>query len=163
MTKKGFQNFSMEWLAKNRPEQAKEIFQNKRQTATQVALSQSKTGESAEKGEGAPKAMKTTKYSKEKDFIEGLLISSKVRHEKEWKFMKDRKFRFDYVFWYNGENYAVEYEGIFAGKSRHTTLKGYTNDAIKYNFAVLHNYKVLRYTAKNYRDFGNHLNHILAT
>ncbi len=62
MTKKGFQNFSMEWLAKNRPEQAKEIFQNKRQTATQVALSQPKTGESAEKGEDSPKATKTAKY-----------------------------------------------------------------------------------------------------
>jgi len=45
---------------------------------------------------------------------------------------------------------AVEYEGIY-GKSRHTTMSGYTGDCEKYNEAQILGWRVLRFTAKNIR------------
>jgi len=47
---------------------------------------------------------------------------------------------------------AVEYEGIFGGKSRHTNLVGFTNDCEKYNNAQILGWVVLRYTASNYEQ-----------
>lgn len=60
----------------------------------------------------------------------------------------ERKWRFDFSF--NEILTAFEYEGIIAGKSRHTTITGYTGDADKYNRAQQLGWKVYRYTALNY-------------
>lgn len=68
----------------------------------------------------------------------------------ELKFHPKRKWRFD---WANKElMVAVEYEGIFGGKSRHTNLVGFTNDCEKYNNAQILGWVVLRYTASNYEQ-----------
>lgn len=53
---------------------------------------------------------------------------------------------------------AIEYEGIFNGKSRHTTVTGFTGDVEKYNAAAGEGWKVLRYTAKNYTNLLTDLN-----
>lgn len=61
-----------------------------------------------------------------------------------------RQWRFDFCI--PAFMVAIEYEGIFAVKSGHTTLKGYTSDANKYNRAQQLGWKVLRFTAANYKE-----------
>jgi len=56
---------------------------------------------------------------------------------------------------------AVEYEGVFGGKSRHTNLTGYTNDCEKYNNAQILGWTVLRYTAANYEQIQKDIEAIL--
>lgn len=69
---------------------------------------------------------------------------------KEFRFCPDRKFRADY--YVPRLNVLIEYEGVYSQTSRHTSLTGYANDCEKYNLAQIMGYKVLRYTAKNYRQ-----------
>jgi hypothetical protein len=77
----------------------------------------------------------------------------------ELQFHQERKFRFD---WAIPElMIAIEYEGVFSKKSRHTTVKGYTNDCEKYNLATLEGWRILRYTAKNYHNLGSDLKKML--
>lgn len=76
----------------------------------------------------------------------------------EYKF-SDRKFRFDYFI--PELKVAIEYEGIYATKSRHTTKSGYTKDTQKYNIAAINNIRVLRYTANTYINLLHDLNLIL--
>jgi hypothetical protein len=75
----------------------------------------------------------------------------------EFKFHPTRKWKFDYFI--PGLNTAIEFEGLVSsskgkekGKSRHTTITGYTGDCTKYNAAVKMGIKVLRYTVLNYMD-----------
>lgn len=63
--------------------------------------------------------------------------------EEEFKFMDNRRFKFDFAWpiW----KIAVEIEGgTYAGKSRHTTGKGFKGDCIKYNFATSLGWQVYR-------------------
>jgi hypothetical protein len=77
----------------------------------------------------------------------------------ELQFSQDRKFRFD---WAIPElMIAIEYEGLISKKSRHTTIKGYSNDCSKYNFAQSLGWIVLRYTVINYKELGNDLKNLL--
>ncbi|MGG5486272.1 hypothetical protein [Gaetbulibacter sp. PBL-D1] len=99
------------------------------------------------------------------------LINGKISHEKEaiktilWvlchegliseyveehKFANDRKYRFDWAI--PDLKIAIEYEGLISEKSGHTTIGGYTKDCIKYNLALIKGWKVLRYTALNYKN-----------
>lgn len=79
----------------------------------------------------------------QKDKIGLLIKSAGFEYEKEYKFLQDRKFRFDYAL--PAHKVGIEYEGI-SGKSRHTSITGYTNDCEKYNLAQIAGWKVLRYT-----------------
>lgn len=67
-----------------------------------------------------------------------------------------RKWRFDFSI--KEIMVAVEYEGVFSEVSRHTTAKGYTGDIEKYNAAQALGWKVLRFTALNYKDLITELN-----
>lgn len=80
--------------------------------------------------------------------------------QEELKFAKaqGRKFRFDWAVEGNSLKIAIEYEGIMSGKSRHTTVTGYSKDAEKYNMAAALGWKVLRFTALNYKDLITELN-----
>lgn len=90
-----------------------------------------------------------------KAIIWDMLRHSGLEWTTEHKFHPKRKWRFD---WACKElKVAVEYEGIFGGKSRHTSNLGYVNDCSKYNAAQLLGWKVLRYTAMNYKDLENDL------
>ena len=82
------------------------------------------------------------------DYIKIELKSKGIPFEAEYRFHDKRRFRFDVSI--PEYRIAVEYEGIVSGKSRHTTLKGYTGDCEKYNLAVKEGWRVLRYTALNY-------------
>ena len=77
----------------------------------------------------------------------------------EHKFSKDRKFRFDACF--KELKIAIEYEGIFSEKSRHTTVSGFIRDCEKYNLAAIEGWRVLRYTAKNIKNLQSDLNKII--
>jgi len=76
------------------------------------------------------------------------LKSKGIPFETEYRFHKVRRFRFDIAI--PQHRIAIEYEGIVSNKSRHTSLKGYSNDCEKYNLAVKEGWRVLRYTALNY-------------
>ena len=92
--------------------------------------------------------------SKEKDWI--LLNLQYWCNEKtlelqtEPEFAPGRKYRFDYAI--PALMIAVEYEGIFSQKSRHTTAKGYSGDTDKYNLAQSLGWRVIRLTALNYTN-----------
>jgi len=68
----------------------------------------------------------------------------------EYRFAPPRRYRFDMAF--PEHKIAVEYEGLVSSKSRHTTLTGYSGDCSKYNLATCKGWRVLRYTALNYRE-----------
>lgn len=71
----------------------------------------------------------------------------------EYKFLTDRKFRAD---WLVNDKILIEYEGI-KGKSRHTSITGYSNDCEKYNLAQIHGFVVMRYTILNFDNVFNDL------
>ena len=82
--------------------------------------------------------------------MEILLKIEGIEFVKEFRFHPTRKWRFDFAI--VEKKIAIEFEGgVFGGgKSRHTTGKGFTEDAAKYNEAAKLGWKVLRYTAKGY-------------
>ncbi len=92
--------------------------------------------------------------------IRFMLKLAKIEFVEEHVFHPTRKWRFDFAIL--DKKIAIEYEGIFGkGKSRHTTVSGYTADAEKYNAAVMEGWKVLRYTAKNYKNVIEDLNELI--
>lgn len=99
------------------------------------------------------------KISKEKIFMQSVLsawcIKNNLVLSTEHKFHPVRKWRFDWSV--NSIKLAIEYEGVFSSKSRHTTLKGYSVDTDKYRAAVILGWRVLRYTAINCRELENDL------
>jgi very-short-patch-repair endonuclease len=62
----------------------------------------------------------------------------------EHRFNPDRRWRFDYAF--PDLMIAVEIEGGVWIQGRHSRGMGMINDMEKYNWAVLHGWRVLRYT-----------------
>jgi hypothetical protein len=91
--------------------------------------------------------------------IEYILKSLNIPYEKEYKFLQNRKFKFDWAF--PDEKIAIEYEGIFSKKSRHTGVIGYSKDTTKYNLAVIDGWKVLRYTALNTSELLNDIKELM--
>lgn len=77
------------------------------------------------------------------------VIHENILVVKEHRFHPERKWRFDFAV--PDHKIGIEYEGINSEKSRHTTLTGYTGDAEKYNAAQALGWRVLRFTAKNYK------------
>ena len=104
------------------------------------------------------------KISVEKESIKTLLWVYKregliIDFVEELEFHPNRKFRFDWAI--PSLMIAIEYEGVFSKKSRHTTISGFNEDCFKYNQAQILGWKVLRYTAKNYKDLSNDLKILL--
>lgn len=70
---------------------------------------------------------------------------------KEYRFLKDRRFKFDGAI--PEHKIAFEFEGgIYSKFSRHTQGKGYATDCKKYNLAVMHGWKLLRYTTADLKN-----------
>ena len=108
--------------------------------------------------------IKGDKISVEKNTIKLFLMQFKQAglidsYETEYRFDDIRKFRFDWAI--QSLKIAIEYEGVFSAKSRHTTVSGFSEDCTKYNLAIANGWKVLRYTAKNYRDLETDLKKLL--
>ena len=107
---------------------------------------------------------KVVKVSLEKNTIVAILESFKRNghfddYVEEHRFDKVRRFRFDWAVL--DLKIAIEYEGIFSKKSRHTTVSGYSKDIEKYNMALTQGWRVLRYTATNYMNLKNDLEKLL--
>ena len=68
----------------------------------------------------------------------------------EFKFCKDRKWKFDYAF--EKKKVAVEQEGGIWTSGRHTRGSGFMRDLEKYNKAVLLGWRVLRYSPEQMMD-----------
>ncbi len=64
--------------------------------------------------------------------------------QKELLFAEPRKWRFDFAIPQHG--LAIEIEGSAWTQGRHTRGAGFINDMEKYNHAVLHDWKILRFT-----------------
>lgn len=101
------------------------------------------------------KIKKVEKISVEKNTIEFILMSFKQKelisdYVVEHQFDNKRRYRFDWAI--IDLKLAIEYEGIFSDKSRHTSVNGFSNDCIKYNLAVSQGWRIFRYTALNYLD-----------
>lgn len=108
------------------------------------------------KGLPAPTKVKTKKTDcKAVSEMKATLTLLKIPFESEYRFHPVRKFRFDIAL--VEHKCALEFEGIVSEKSRHTTITGYTMDTYKYNLAQIEGWKVLRYTALNYKNVVNDL------
>lgn len=109
------------------------------------------------------KEIKPRKDSKSKNEIHATLTEICQQYglelTTEHRFHEFRKFRFDWCI--ISKKIAIEYEGIFSGKSRHTTLTGYTKDTDKYNLAATNGWTVLRYTNMNYSQLEHDLKRLL--
>lgn len=91
------------------------------------------------------------------DFIRCVLESQKIDFVEEWQFAPPRKFRFDFAI--VALKVGIEYEGLVATgkKGGHQTKQGYTSNTEKYNLATSLGWKMLRYTALNYKNFESDL------
>lgn len=72
-------------------------------------------------------------------------------YHKEFKFLHDRKFRFDFVFLLlqsKIKGIAIEFEGGVWSSGRHIRPLGFIRDCEKYNLASLNGYIVLRFTSE---------------
>ena len=88
---------------------------------------------------------------------------------KEFKFLGDRKFRFDFVFLLlqsKIKGIAIEFEGGVWSNGRHIRPLGFIRDCEKYNLAILNGYVVLRFTSeclKNPEKIKNIIENTLLT
>ena len=78
--------------------------------------------------------------------MEQLLTEADVPFTREYKFHPERRWRFDFVLLPLTRKIAIEIEGGIFNKGRHTRGKGFENDLIKYNQAVMDGWRVLRYS-----------------
>lgn len=76
----------------------------------------------------------------------------------EYRFHPVRKWRFDFAI--PTLMIAIEFEGVFSTKSRHTNSIGYTNDTDKYREAAKSGWTLLRYTSINYKTIIKDTNDI---
>ena len=83
-------------------------------------------------------------------FIEQLKVAGLLIPEEEYKFLPDRRFRFDFA--WPAWKLAVEIEGATWSGGRHSRGKGFENDCIKYNLAVRDKWRVLRFTTQMVKD-----------
>ena len=91
--------------------------------------------------------------------IDWVLFTKSLKYENEKYFVPGRDFRSDrYV---PSLNLLIEYEGIYSETSRHTHFSGYSTDCEKYNYANALGYKLLRFTADNYKQFTYFLEKIM--
>jgi hypothetical protein len=110
---------------------------------------------------------KSAKGSKAKEEMWSILCWCGEYVVQEHKFSEERKFKFDFAL--PKEKIAIEYEGLGlrtdksggVDKSGHTSPTGYTSNCEKYNLATVLGWKLLRYTALNYKDLERDLKLLL--
>jgi len=114
--------------------------------------------------ESEPGGRKVGKHFKKahpaKDWMGEQLLSwcqerGMVLHE-EYNFNPLRRWRADWCI--PDMKILIEYEGLSAKKTGHTTSEGYTGNTEKYNSAQSLGWKVLRFTYRNYTELIIELN-----
>lgn len=99
-----------------------------------------------------------------KDFIANELLAwcqeRKIILHEEYNFNPLRRWRADWCIMSEDPRIRilVEYEGLSARKTNHTTSAGYTANAEKYNSAAGLGWTVLRFTYLNYESLITELN-----
>jgi hypothetical protein len=78
------------------------------------------------------------------------LSALKIEYIREYKFLHDRRFRFDIAI--PRHHIAIEFEGGIWNNGRHTRGKGYASDVKKYNLATMYGWKLLRYTTEDTKE-----------
>jgi len=89
------------------------------------------------------------------DYPEMISIALKkagIENEREYKFLEDRRFRFDVAI--PKYKVAIEFEGGVYTRGRHVRPAGYISDVKKYNLAVRYGWKLLRYTTADTKSWG---------
>jgi hypothetical protein len=88
------------------------------------------------------------------DYLENQINDAGLpKPEREYRFIKPRRFRFDFcwpaLYDISGVYYglAVEVDGNIYHKSRHTTGPGYSRDCEKFALAACEGYRVIRVTS----------------
>ena len=71
-------------------------------------------------------------------------------YEEEYRFLPDRRFRFDFA--WPSHKIAVEIEGGTYAGGRHVTGPGFAKDCEKYNLATLNGWSVYRFTTQMVKD-----------
>ena len=84
--------------------------------------------------------------------ISGALYILGVEHVREYKFLADRRFKFDLAI--PEKKIAIEFEGGIWTGGRHTRGKGYANDVKKYNLATMHGWRLLRFTTEDAKGYN---------
>lgn len=84
-----------------------------------------------------------------------------IEYQKEHKFSKKRKFRFDFAI--KDYHIGIEYQGLMSNKSGHTTLLGYTGDTEKNNLALSEGWRVLTFTVINYQTVIQKIESLIKT
>ena len=80
---------------------------------------------------------------------------SNYDYHKEFKFLHNRRFRFDYVYLLTDskiKGIAIEFEGGVWSAGRHIRPLGFIKDCEKYNLASINGYIVLRFTSECLKD-----------
>ena len=82
--------------------------------------------------------------SRGEDSLAAQLDAAGVPYQRELSLIPKRRFRFDFQL--TGTDLIVEVEGGTWSGGRHNSGVGFRNDCVKYNLALQHGYRVLRYT-----------------
>jgi very-short-patch-repair endonuclease len=82
--------------------------------------------------------------SKGEERFAAQLDAAGIGYERELMLIPGRRFRFDFLI--TGTDLIVEVEGGTWSGGRHTRPAGFKKDCEKYNLALQHGYRVLRYT-----------------
>lgn len=106
------------------------------------------------------KKLKTIKVNKNLSEMKLLLRLAGFDYVEEYRFHDKRKFRFDMVVLPLEQKLAVEYDGLYSEKSRHTTVTGFSRDQEKMNLALSMGWKVLRYSPLNFTQVVEDVNKI---
>ena len=86
----------------------------------------------------------------ERQFLFLVRVAKAPAPELEYKFLKDRRFRFDFA--WPDRMVAVEVEGGVWTAGRHNRPSGFIADCEKYSLAALEGWKVLRVTGDHIKD-----------
>jgi very-short-patch-repair endonuclease len=90
----------------------------------------------------------------EEDLFAQIRIKRLPLPEREYRFFAHRQWRFDFAWSDPKIMLAVEVEGGAYAGGRHTRGTGFENDAEKYNFATLLGWRLLRFTAKQIKNWS---------
>lgn len=90
------------------------------------------------------------KVSGSKSGLDTMLVG--MGFVREHRFCEFRRWRFDWAL--PNKKIAVEYDGLFSVRSRHTTPTGFTNDCTKMNAATFYGWRVIRLTAIHTKEMG---------
>ena len=115
-----------------------------------IALSEPSVANAKTKAKPKAKAKKQSAGSKGEEALAAQLQAAGVSFERERMLIPGRRFQFDFLI--TGSDLVIEVEGGTWSGGRHTTGAGFERDCEKYNLALQHGYRVLRYTTKMVTD-----------